>query len=153
MPPSSSPRRRSLERGEFTWVSFLLLVTLLVGGYLTVVWGPIYLVRYEASRMATEFANKAVHNKEDETLVKELCSRLAGLDRVKAPEADGTISLVPAVDVRPEDVTWERNEKITPPTLHVAFTYTTSVHFPLLDRFTESTFHIERTQEIQPVKW
>jgi hypothetical protein len=153
MPPSSSPRRRSLERGAFTWVTFLLLVLLVVGGYLAVVWGPVYLVRYEAAMTALEFANKAVHNKNDENLVQELCNKLAGLNTVKAPETDGTVSLVPAIEVRPEDVTWERNDKVTPPTLHVAFTYTTIVYLPLLDRFTEATFHIERTQEIQPAKW
>ncbi len=153
MLPSASPRRRSLERGAFTWVTFLMLVSLLVGGYLAVVWGPIYIVRYEAGMVAIEFANKAVHNKDDEGLVKDLCSKLAALDQVKFPEPDGSISLVPAVEVRPEDVTWERIATATPPTLHVAFTYTTNVYYPFIDRFTEKTFTVERAQDIKPAKW
>jgi hypothetical protein len=153
MIPSASLRQRSRERGEITWVTLLLLTSLLGGGYLAVVWGPIYLVRYEAGVVAGEFANKAVHDRDDEALVSRLCQRLAALDQVKAPAPDGTIGLVPAVDVRPEDVTWERSATVTPPTLRVAFTYTTSVHYPILDRFTEKTFTVERAQDIQPVKW
>jgi hypothetical protein len=153
MIPSASPRQRSRERGEFSWVTLLLLTSLLGGGYLAVVWGPVYLVRYEAGVVANEFANKAVHNHDDAALVQGLCAKLAGLDQVKFPEPDGSTSVVPAVDVRPEDVTWDRNAAATPPTIRVAFTYTTSVYYPFIDRFTEKTFSIERSQDIQPAKW
>ena len=37
--------------------------------------------------------------------------------------------------------------------LFVAFAYTTSVHYPLIDRFSEKTFAIDIVQDIQPVKW
>jgi hypothetical protein len=153
MIPSASPRQRSLERGEITWVTLVLVLSLVTGGYLAVAWGPVYIVRYEVGVVTSEFANKAVHNHDDASLVKELCDRLSKLDQVKAPEPDGSISLVPAVAVRPGDVTWERDTASTPPTIHVAFEYTTSVHFPIVDRFTEKTFAIERFQDIQPVKW
>ena len=150
---SASPRRRTRERGEFSWVSMLLLTSLLVGGYLAVVWVPVYLVRYEAGLLASEFANKAVRNKDDATLVRDLCTRLAGLDQVKTLEPDGTVSLGPAIDVSPDDVTWERDPAATPPTIHVAFTYTTSVYYPGLQKFSEKTFTVDRAQDITPVKW
>ena len=153
MIPSASPRRRPSERGEITWVTLLLLLSLIAAGYLAVVWGPVYLVRYEAGVVAIEYANKSVHNFNDEELVAGLCSRLAALDQVKAPQPDGTIAMVPAVDVRPGDVTWVRNTTVVPPTIHVGFEYTTSVYYPLLDRFTERTFAIDRFQDIQPAKW
>jgi len=85
--------------------------------------------------------------------VKELCERLARLDQVKVPQPDGSIELAPAVQVTPADVTWERDTAGVPPTIHVAFEYTASVYYPVLDRFTEKTFTIERYQDIQPVKW
>jgi len=131
----------------------VLLASLLGGGYLAVVWVPVYIVRYEAGMVATEFVNKAVHNRDDAALVSGLCARLAKLDQVKAPAADGSIITVPAVDLRPEDVTWQRDTAAVPPTLHLAFEYTAVVHYPIFDRFTEKTFGIERSQDIQPVKW
>jgi hypothetical protein len=153
MTRATSPRPRTHERGEISWVTLLLLVTVLGGGYLAVVWGPVYLVRYEAGLVTAEFANKAIHNPEDAGLVRELCARLARLDQVKAAGPDGTIVEVPAIDLRPADVTWERNTASTPPTIHVAFEYTTIVHYRWLDRFTEKTFAIEKSQDIQPAKW
>jgi hypothetical protein len=153
MIPSASPRQRSSERGEITWVTLLLLVLLVVAGYLGVVWVPVFILRYEAGMVTAEYANKAVHDHDDASLVKKLCDRLAKLDQVKAPESDGSISMVPAVDVRPGDVTWERDTASTPPMIHITFDYTTSVYYPLLDRFTEKTFTVDRVQDIQPVKW
>ena len=153
MIPSNSPRQRSTERGEITWVTLLLMASLLGGGYLAVVWVPVYLVRYQAGMVANEYANKAVHNRDDDALIKEMCRKLAGLAEVKSPEPDGSISLQPAVNLRPEDVRWERDATSVPRMLRLAFTYTASVHYPVLDRFTEKSFTVERTQDIQPVKW
>jgi hypothetical protein len=153
MIPSASPRQRSRERGEFSWVSMLLLASLLGGGYLAVVWVPVYLVRYEAGVVTSEFANKAVHNHDDEALVQELVRRLAALDQVKAPRPDGSTGLVPAVDLKPSEITWVRDTAVSPPTIHVALEYTTSVYYPLMERFSERTFAIDRFQDIQPAKW
>ncbi len=153
MLPSASPRRRSLERGAFTWVSFLMLVSLLAGGYLAVVWGPIYIVRYQVGVVTGEFANRAVNNRDDAGLVKALCDKLGGLAQVKIQEQDGSISEVQAVDLRPEDITWERKAESLPRSLRIAFEYTTSVHYPLIDKFSEKTFFIELERDISPVKW
>ena len=153
MIPSALPRLRLDERGGISWVTLLLLVLLAAGGYLAVVWGPIFIVRYEAKVVTGEIANLAVHERDDARLVKLLCDKLGGLAQVKAPEADGSISEVRAVDVRPEDVTWERDASGTPRTLHVAFDYTTSVYYPIFDRFTEKTFTIDMVRDITPVKW
>jgi hypothetical protein len=140
MLPSASPRRRSLERGAFTWVTFLMLLVLLAGGYLAVVWGPIYILRYEVGVVTGEFANRAVN-------------KLAALGQVKVQETDGTISEVRAVDLRPEDITWERKAETMPRSLRIAFEYTTSIHYPVIDRFSEKTFAIELERDISPVKW
>jgi hypothetical protein len=153
MLPSASPRRRSLERGAISWVTFLLLLVLLVGGYLAVVWVPVYIIRYEVGVVSGEFANRAVNNRDDEALVKGLCERLAALGQSKVQEPDGTISEVRAVDLRPEDITWERKAETLPRSLRIAFEYTASVHYPVLDRFSEKTFAIELERDISPVKW
>jgi hypothetical protein len=153
MLPSASPRRRSLERGAFTWVTFLMLLVLLAGGYLAVVWGPIYILRYEVGVVTGEFANRAVNNRDDAMLVRGLCDKLAALGQVKVQETDGTISEVRAVDLRPEDITWERKAETMPRSLRIAFEYTTSIHYPVIDRFSEKTFAIELERDISPVKW
>ena len=153
MLPSASPRRRSLERGAFTWVTFLMLVSLLAGGYLAVVWGPIYIVRYQVGVVTGEFANRAVNNRDDAGLVNGLCDKLGALSQVKIQEQDGSISEVRAVDLRPEDITWERKAEAIPRSLRIAFEYTTSVHYPLIDKFSEKTFIIELERDISPVKW
>lgn len=153
MTSPATTRQRSREGGEVSWVTLVLLASLLGGGYLAVVWVPVYTMRYEVGMVAAEFGNKAVHNRDDAALVIGLCARLAKLDQVKAPAPDGSIITVPAVDVRPEDVTWQRDTVAVPPTLHLAFEYTAVVHYPIFDRFTEKTFGIELFQDIQPVKW
>jgi len=153
MTPSASPPSPRSERGAITWVTLVLLLSLVAGIYLALVWGPIYIVRYEAGVLVGQMSNVAVHDRADDQLVVRLCERLAALGTVKAPEGDGSIVEVPAVDVRPQDVTWERDATSIPRTLHVAFTYTTSVHYPLIDRFAEKTFTIDVVQDIQPVKW
>jgi hypothetical protein len=153
MIPSASPRQRSSERGEITWVTLVLLLSLVTAGYLAVVWVPVYIIRYEAGVVTNEYANKAIRDGDDAQLVNGLCDRLAKLDQVRAPQADGSVAMEPAVQVRPQEVTWERNTSVKPPTLHVAFEYTTSVYYPLLDRFTEKTFAVDRLQDIAMVRW
>jgi hypothetical protein len=153
MIPSTSPCQRSSERGEITWVTVLMLLLLSSGVYLAVVWGPIYIVRYEVGVVTGEIANRAVNDRDDARLVAALCDKVGKLSTVKAPQPDGSIAVVPAVDLRPEDVTWERDATGMPRTLRIAFEYTTSVHYLLFDRFTEKTFAIDWSQDISPVKW
>jgi hypothetical protein len=153
MTRSASPRQRPFERGEISWVTFLLLVILLGGGYLSVVWGPVYLVNYEAKLAAKAAINQARKDTNDAELVKRMCVQLASLDTVKVKAADGTVQQQPAVDVTPRDVTWERDVNAVPPTLHVAFEYTHLVSYPFLDRVDQKTFFIDITSEIEIQKW
>jgi hypothetical protein len=153
MNPSATTRSRARERGGITWVTVVLLASLLTAGYLAVAWGPVYIVNYEVRVVTGEFANRAVNDRDDARLVAQLCEKLGSLGRVKTPEPDGSISEVRAVDLRPEDVTWERHADSMPRTLRIAFEYTTSVHYPVFDHFSEKTFAVELEQDISPVKW
>jgi hypothetical protein len=153
MSPPASPRSRRSERGGINWVTLVLLLSLVTGAYLAVVWAPVYIVRYEVGMLTNEYANKAVHNLDDAALVKEFCERLGRLDQVKLLGPDGAVAEAPAVDLRPTDITWERDTASSPPTIHIAFEYTPSVHYRWLDRFGQKTFAIEKFQDIQPAKW
>ena len=154
MIPSAPPRQRSSERGEITWVTLVLILALVTGGYLAVVWAPVYIVRYEAGVLATEYANKAVHNRDDAQLVQDaLFPPVHGWTRSRSRRRTARSPCSRPSICAPSDVTWVRNTDATPPTIHVAFEYTTSVYFPVLDRFSEKTFAIDRFQDIQPAKW
>src|SRR5512145_2862757 len=102
---SSSPRRpdrsagcsagcrssRRGERGAITWVTALLLAGLAAGGYLAVVWAPIWIVQYEVKHVVRDYGNRAVKNPNDQQLVADMCAKLRSLDTSKAQAPDGTV--------------------------------------------------------------
>jgi len=149
-PPTSS--RRRLERGEITWVGAVLLVAVLAAGYLASMWGPVYLVHLDAKQATRGSINDAVREKDDRLLLDRLCRKLAALGDEDVVDAQGRLSRAPMVDVRPQDVTWERLEG-SPPRLHAAFEYVRVVRYPWTDRFSEKTFSVDVTQDIDVPRW
>ena len=145
--------RRRLERGSISWVTLLLLTTLVVGSYLAVVWVPVYLVHHEVKRVVRNYVNLAVKDRNDEALVVDMCRKLRSLDEVQVVDQDGDLVKAPAVDVTPQDVTWERDTTTTPPTLHVAFEYVRVVRYPFLDRTEEKVLSVDYTDEIGIPQW
>ncbi|HET9551870.1 MAG TPA: hypothetical protein VFP50_02790 [Anaeromyxobacteraceae bacterium] len=149
----TSASRRPLERGQITWVTLLLLLGLAAGGYLAVVWVPIYVVHYEVKQTVRDFMNQAVKNKNDEQLVGRLCLKLESLDTTKVTQPDGLIEKVPSVKVEPQDVTWERDTNASPPMLHVALQYTRTVVYPWLDRSEETVLVVDLSQDLEVPNW
>ncbi len=129
----------------------LLLLCLAAGAYLVWVWGPIYIVHYEVKQVVRDFANQAVKNKADAGLREMMVNKLASLERVDVVDEYGRPGKIPAVNVRPEQVVWERTEN--PPTLHIAFEYTRLVRYPVVDREAETTFEIDQTFDITRPEW
>ena len=136
-----------------SWVSLLLLALAVSGGYLAWVWGPVYFVHVEAKTVVRDYMNQAIKNQNDDALVLRMTQRLAALDEVNALDEDGTRVKVPAVDVKPEDVSWTRDADATPPTLRVAFTYRRNVEFPFLNRWVEHELSIDLTQDLARADW
>jgi hypothetical protein len=153
MKRSSSASRRPLERGQFSWVTAVLLIGLVVGGYLAVVWGPVYWLHTEVKQVVRQSVNRAVHDRNDEKLVRELCEKLKTLDQVPGEDEAGRPASVPAIQVQPSEVTWERDLEAKPIVLHVAFEYVRVVRYPLLDRTVEKTLAIDLTENIEVPKW
>ncbi len=116
LPKSSRPS----PRGAVTWVGLLLLVLLAGGAYLAWTWVPVYVIHYEARQVVRDFGNQAVKNPND--------AAAGGGHGDEAPRRlgpwpdgpRGRRAPRPVVDLRPQDVTWERVE---PASLHVAFEY------------------------------
>ena len=149
-PERSAPPGRRDERGV-SWVTALLLLCLAAGGYLLWTWGPIYLVHYEVKQVVRDYANKAVRNHDDSGQRDRMTRKLASLEQLDFLDEYGRPARRPAVDVRPEQVVWERTEN--PPTLRIAFEYTRPVRYPLLDRETETTFEVDLTFDMTRPDW
>jgi hypothetical protein len=141
------------ERGAISWVTAFLLAALAGGAYLAAVWGPIWIVHYEVRAVVRDYANQAVKNGDDAGLVERMCQKLASLDAVRVPADDGSVETRPAVDLHPQEVVWEREGSGESATLHVAFDYHRSVHYPLLDRWQEVTMRFDDTLDIGRPNW
>ncbi|MGC3998405.1 MAG: hypothetical protein QM767_13390 [Anaeromyxobacter sp.] len=153
MPPATSTSRRARARGQVSWVTLLILGVLVGGGYLGVVWIPVYLVHATVKQTVHMYMNEAVKNTNDAELVRNMTHKLRVLAEEEVVGEDGGVELVPAVDVSPEDVTWEADRESEHRTLHVAFEYTRQVKYPLLDKVTEKTFSIDMTENIDVPDW
>ncbi|WP_242395966.1 hypothetical protein [Anaeromyxobacter oryzisoli] len=149
-PPSS---RFRAARGQFSWVTAALLLTLGGGGYLGYVWVPVYIYQYEAKQVVRDYMNQAVKNRDDRLLAEKMVQRLRALGTVELPDETGTRQKTPAVDVSLEDVTWERDAQAPPPMLHVAFEYTARVEYPWLERQDEKVMAIDLTEDISVPDW
>jgi hypothetical protein len=150
---TSSASRRRLERGQFSWVTLLLLVSFVSAVYLAVVWVPIYVLHYEVKQTVRDYMNRAVKNADDTFLVNNMCLRLASLDTTEEVGEDGRKVRTPTVVVEPHEVTWERDASSRPPMLHVAFEYVRVVKYPLLDRTVEKVLAVDFTEDISVPTW
>lgn len=149
-PPYPSPRG---PRGQITWVTALLLAAVAGGGYLAWVWVPVYVVAFEARQVVRDYIHQAVKDPDDAGLRERMVQRLRLLDAAEVVGEDGAPVRVPAVDVAAQDVTWERNREVRPPTLRVAFDYTRVVAYPWLDRRAEKVFTIDLTEDVSIPDW
>jgi hypothetical protein len=150
---TSPASRRPLERGQFSWVSLLLLVVFVGGVYLAAVWAPIYILHYEVKQTVRDYMNRAVKNRDDEALISQMCLRLASIDTTVEIGEDGKKTSSPTVVVEPGDVTWERDATSTPRTLRVAFDYVRVVKYPWIDRSEERVMSIDFTEDISIPVW
>ncbi len=140
-------------RGQITWVTLVLLVAVVGGGYLAWAWAPVYYRHIEAKQVVRAYVNKAIKDTNDARLVDQLCGDLARVDQVDVPGEDGTVAPAPAIDVSPDQVVWERDTGAQPPTLHVRVEYEAPVRYPFLDRVDRKTFVIEVSEELVVPSW
>jgi len=137
-------------RGAITWVGVAMLLAAAAGAYLAWVWVPVYAAHYEVKQIVRQFGNEAIKNPNDALLVEAMIAKIHALQELESAGPDGRPQRRPAIDVRPQDVTWER---IEPSSLHVAFDYDREVVFPLLDRSTGSVMRIDLTMDVSVPNW
>ncbi len=131
-PSNASPRRH--DRGGVSWVTVLLLALFAGAIYLSIVWVPIYFVHYEVKQTVRDYMNQAIKNRDDTQLVENMCAKIRTLDTVTLVGEDGRETRVPAVDLQPQDVRWERDTSATPPVVRVSFEYKREVVYPYLSK-------------------
>jgi hypothetical protein len=152
----SSPHRHRLadEKGAVTWVTALILAAIAVAAYLAWVWAPIYLVHYEVKQVVRDYANQSVKNPADAALVANMLHKLRTLDADPVLGEDGRMHRVPVIDLKPQDVVWERTlSTVDPPTLRVAFEYSRRVVYPWIERVDDKTFQVDMTFDISRPDW
>ena len=149
--PASRCRRERLERGAASWVTVLLVLGLAAAAYAAVVFVPPAVLHYEVKQVVRDYGNQAVKNPNDEQLLRDMVQKIRSLDDVQMVDEAGRKVRVPVVDLRMEDVVWERTAD--PPTLHVAFEYPRTLELPWLDRSLERVYRVDLTMDLTRPDW
>ena len=67
--------------------------------------------------------------------------------------AAGARIWIPVIDLKREDILWERDREAKPPTVHVAFEYPRVIDLPWMDRTLERVFRVDLTMDISRPDW
>lgn len=151
MYPSRSSTCTLLKERGMTWVTALLLLILVVGGYLAWVWIPVWVSHFEVKQVVRDYCNQAVKNPNDAELIEKMLHKLRVIEQMVVVDSDGQSKRVPVIQVQPANVVWERNPQAA--TLHVAFEYVREVRYPLFDRSVENAFQVDITVDIVRPDW
>ena len=149
--PASSRRPRRVARGGISWVTLLLLAIVVGAGYLTWVWGPLYLETYTVKQVVKDYANQAIKNPNDAELVSAMVAKIHSLGQIDTVDAYNRPVKVPAIPVVESEVMWQRD--VQAKTLRVAFEWERQVTYPFLDRVTVTTFSFDRTEDLNRADW
>jgi len=151
-PGKPGPASRRGERGV-TWVSLLLILAVVSGAYLGWIWVPIYAERYAVKQVVHDYMNKAVKDRDDATLQRNMVDKIRSLVQVEGVDAYGRATKVPAIQIDERDLTWERDTQSQPPMLRVSLVYTREVEYPFLDRTVTKVFEIELENDLTIPNW
>jgi len=146
-------RRERLERGAASWVTILLLLGLAAAAYAAVVFVPPAVLQYEVKQVVRDYGNQAVKNPDDEALVQGMILKIRTLQQEPGVDAAGARIWIPIIDLKREDILWERDREAKPPTVHVAFEYPRVIDLPWLDRTLERVFRVDLTMDISRPDW
>jgi hypothetical protein len=152
-PPRSSGRSRRAERGGISWVTLLLLLVAGTGGYLGWVWAPLWFELYAVKQVVHDYMNQAIKNPDDEGLRRNMVLKIQSLAQVDAVDRFGRPERVPAIQLDDRLVTWERDARVQPATLRVAFQYERQVVYPLLERTEVRVFDVDVTRDLARADW
>jgi len=149
--PASRCRRERLERGAASWVTVLLVLGLAAAAYAAVVFVPPAVLHYEVKQVVRDYGNQAIKNPDDEHQLEAMLQKIRLLDSVAGVDAAGRPVRIPVIDLRKEDILWERSAE--PPSLHVAFEYPRTLELPWLNRVLERVYRVDLTMDLTRADW
>jgi hypothetical protein len=132
-------------------VTLLIVLGVAAAAYAAYVFGPPAVLHYEVKQVVRDYGNQAVKNPNDAALIEGMLQKIRYLQQVDMVDDAGRKVKVPVVDLRKEDVTWERTAE--PPTLHVAFEYPRTLELPWLDRSLERIYRVDLTMDTSRPDW
>ncbi len=154
MSPAPKHRTRLFDaRGGVSWVSLVLLLAFGSAVYLGWVWVPVWILRFEVNQVVRDYMNQAVKNRDDAGLKQKMVQKIRSLLDEEQVDEGGRVQKVPAIDLRVQDVTWERDTGSSPPMLHVQFEWTRTIAYPFIDRSVEQTYQVDFTEDMQIPDW
>ncbi len=155
--PGALPGRpgsaRRGERGGVSWVTLLLIVLVVGGGYLAVVWLPVYYENYAVKQVVRDYMNQAIKNNDDEGLRHLMVLKIRSLDQRPGVDEFGRPVVLPTVALDERDVSWERDVRSQPPMLRVSFEYAREVDYPWLNRTATKVFAVDLSNELVVADW
>jgi hypothetical protein len=151
--PGRPGSARRGERGGVSWVSLLLLVLVVGGGYLAVMWVPVYYEAYAVKQVVRDYMNQAIKNSDDEGLRRNMVLKIRSLDGRITVDDLGRKVKTPTVPLEERDVSWDRDTRSQPPMLRVSFEYAREVEYPWLDRMTTKVFAVDLSNEMTVPDW
>ncbi len=151
--PGRPGSARRGERGGISWVSLLLVVLVVGGGYLAVVWVPVYYEAYAVKQVVRDYMNQAIKNYDDEGLRRGMVAKIRSLDQRPGFDESGRPVMLPTVPLEERDVSWERDGRSQPPMLRVSFEYAREVDYPWLNRTATKVFAVDLSNDLVVPDW
>ena len=142
---------RKLERGAASWVTLVLVLGIAAAAYAAVVFVPVFVLNYEVKQVVRDYGNQAVKNPDDAALLEGMTQKIRTLQQVDGFDEAGRRVKVPVIDVRKQDVIWERSAE--PPSLHVEFEYPRVLELPWLERRIERVYRVDLTMDLKRADW
>ena len=121
--PGRPGSTRRGERGGVSWVTLLLIVIVVGGGYWGAVWLPVYYENYAVKQVVRDYMNQAIKNSDDEGLIRNMVLKIRSLDQRETVDDLGRAVRIPTVPLEERAVAWERDTRSQPPMLRVSFEY------------------------------
>ncbi len=129
----------------------LLVLGLAAAAYAAVVFVPPAVLHYEVKQVVRDYGNQAVKNKDDGQLLEGMVQKIRSLDTVQVVDDAGRTTRLPVIDLRKEDITWDRTTD--PPALHVTFEYPRTLELPWADRVLERVYRVDLTMDLTRPDW
>lgn len=142
--------RRSPESGRISFVSMLLLTGLVAGGYLAIVYVPLYVDNYQLKRVMQEAANLAWKQPDDDALRKLILSKSANVGARWVVE-EGRDKKIPGFGLLADNIFVTRDEATK--TVIVQINYEREIILPIFARKQTLSFNPYVQVSTAEVKW